>query len=93
VADLTDGYFTRDGKLHTWPSRKRSDIRQLILRHLGEKFIVGRQYSELEINEILRSWLIFEDHVLIRRELFQAGILGRTPDGSRYWKVERSEEG
>jgi len=92
LRDLVEGYFSKDGKLHTWPSRKRHDLRRLILERLSERFEEVREYSEPEVNAILKSVLIFEDHVLIRRELSDGGFLGRTQDGRRYWKGERSVE-
>ena len=92
MADPVDGYFSRDGRLHTWPSRKRSDLRVAILRRIWERFEFDRVYSELQVNDLLRSWMIFDDHVLVRRELCDGGFLARESDGTRYWKVERSAE-
>lgn len=79
--------------MHTWPSRKRHDLRLMILARISENFEESRTYSEPEVNAILKNAMIFEDHVLVRRELSDGGFLVRTLDGSRYWKGERSAEG
>jgi hypothetical protein len=85
--DPIEGYFDREGRLLLWPSRKRSDLRRLVLERLIERFELGRGYAEPEVNAILKAAHTFEDHVLLRRELFDGGLLDRLPDGRRYWRV------
>jgi len=82
-----EGYFTKDGKLHTWPSRKRSDLRIEILRWFADQFEADRTLTEREVNEILKSKAILDDYVLLRRELVDGGFLARTPDGRAYWRL------
>jgi hypothetical protein len=38
------------------------------------------------VNEVLRRHHAFGDWALLRRELFEAGLLARTRDGARYWR-------
>ena len=79
-------YFSADEVLKTWPSPKKRQVQLAVLKRLGGLFEVGREYSEPEVNEILRAHLAFSDYVLVRRELIEAGVLGRTRDGRRYWR-------
>lgn len=87
VPSEISSYFDDDGRLANWPAKKRRAQRDAILRHLAEVFEPGRQYSERDVNEVLKSQMTYADHVLIRRELFDAKLLDRTPDGSAYWRV------
>jgi len=45
--------------------------------------------SEPEINGHINSAHVFEDHALLRRELFDRGMVSRTPDGRVYRRIER----
>jgi HAD superfamily hydrolase (TIGR01509 family) len=71
------------GKVTRWPKRKAE--KSGVLGYLHAKFATGKDYSEGEVNAILSEWHSFGDHALLRRELFENGLLGRTPDGRRYW--------
>ena len=62
----------------------------MALEFLAAKFEVGREYSEKEVNEILNQNHTFGDPAMLRRELYIARLLDRTPDGSRYWRQERA---
>ncbi|RYG46181.1 DUF2087 domain-containing protein [bacterium] len=85
--DPIEGYFDREGRLVLWPSRKRGDLRRLVLERLIERFEPERDYKEIEVNAILKAAHTFEDHALLRRELSDGGLLDRLPDGSRYRRV------
>ncbi len=91
--DPLDGYFTKEGKLHTWPSRKRSDLRVEILRRLADHFEPNRTFAEREVNEILKAILMFDDFVLLRRELVDGKYLARTSDGRSYWRLAEHSVG
>lgn len=66
-----------------WP-RKAAD-RQRVLQHMLELFETGRTYSEKEVNEILNAAHNFADWALLRRELYEAGMLARDPATATYW--------
>lgn len=84
------GFLDKDLKLKTWPSRKRRDKQLSALAYLVSKFEAGRNYSEKEVNQILNQNHTFGDPALLRRELYVAGFLDRTPDGSRYWVQKKT---
>ena len=80
------GYLGRDGRLQQWPAQKRRPARLLVLQWLAGHFEIGRDYSEPEVNAILNSLHTFEDPALLRREMFDAGMICRTADVRRYWR-------
>ncbi|GAA4249824.1 DUF2087 domain-containing protein [Azospirillum formosense] len=79
--------FDAAGALLRWPP-KRSE-RDLCLWVLWSRIAAGRMMSEGEVNDLLRDGHRFGDHVLLRRELCDFGLLDRTRDGSVYRRVER----
>jgi len=80
-----DRYLDGSGRLTVYPSR--SSRKRLVLAFLAAQFERGREYSEREVNAILRQHHTFDDPALLRRELFDRGYLDRTPDGARYWVI------
>lgn len=78
LAELTDN----SGKIPAWPSKEK-DIR-LVLGHLAQRFEVGRDYAEQEVNEIIDANHLFDDYALLRRELVDRGLLERDKAGRRY---------
>jgi hypothetical protein len=81
---LLKGFLDKDYKLKVWPSKPEK--KKLALAYLAEKFETDRIYSEKEVNEIIKTCHSFNDHPLLRRELYDRGFLDRTPDGMKYWK-------
>lgn len=84
------GYLDQDLKLKTWPSRKHRGKQLSVLKYLASKFEAGRNYSEKEVNQILNQNHTFGDPAMLRRELYVAGFLDRTLDGSRYWVQKKT---
>lgn len=83
-------YYDKDGKLSQYPSKK--PLRDMALEKIALCFEKGKNYTEKEVNEIIRSQISFCDHELIRRELFQNHILNRYKDGSKYWLEEKNKK-
>lgn len=83
------GYCDRDGRLRQWPSLKRKAARGAVLSWMADHFEIGRDYSEAEVNAILNSLHTFGDPALLRREMFDSGLICRTPDVRRYWREAR----
>jgi excisionase family DNA binding protein len=74
---LLANWFDRDGRLTALPvQRKKRDV---VLRHLAERFSTDRTYSEREINTELRK--VHDDVAMLRRELIVTGLFNRTPHG------------
>jgi hypothetical protein len=74
-----------NGIVTRWPKRKAE--REMVLAHLASLFEPDRVYAESEVNDLLRANHTFEDWALLRRELFEAGILDRDPHKGTYWRA------
>lgn len=82
-------YYDEEEKLIQYPTKK--PLRLLVLEKIAKDFEMGRDYTEKEVNEIIRSHIAFSDHELIRRELFQYKFVGRLKNGSKYWREEGTQ--
>lgn len=83
---MLKNYYDNDGLLKQWPSKK--PLRNIVLNRIGECFVQNREYTEKEVNLIIKSKIGFNDIEMIRRELFNNHILNRLNDGSKYWKEQ-----
>ncbi|WP_171014073.1 DUF2087 domain-containing protein [Chitinivorax sp. B] len=77
-------YLDDSGRLTRWPNKYT--VQQLSIWYLWTLFIPRHKYTEREVNEVLKAFNTFGDHVILRRELVNAGLLWRTPDGAQYRK-------
>ena len=68
-----------------WP-KKISD-KQFVIKWLSPKFKFEKQYSEKEINKIIKEHHSFGDIALLKRELISKIFLERKNDRSIYWKT------
>ena len=59
---------------------------KVILDYLIQAFAPGANYTEKEINTVIRRFHV--DVSGLRRDLVDAGLLDRERDGSRYWRTE-----
>lgn len=73
-----------NGEMVKFPKKEKQKLATLrvIIKHFNK----DKQYSEKEINEILKG--IYEDYVTLRRYLIEYGFLDRKDDGSAYWVKE-----
>jgi transcriptional regulator len=67
--------------LTTFPAREKKKI--VVLKKIAEQFERDKQYSEKELNAILKE--IYEDFATIRRYLIEYGFMERTKDCKYYW--------
>ena len=74
-------YLNADGSLKLLPTQPAR--LEIILRYLQTAFEPGRNYTEKEVNDLLRRF--HPDTAALRRALVDAGLVLREGDGSRYW--------
>ena len=79
-------FLNADGTIRQIPEQKKI---QPILNYLIENFEFDRNYTEREVNTIIKRFHI--DTAGLRRDLVDAGMLARESDGSRYWRVKIGE--
>lgn len=76
--------FDELGRLERWPHK--FSVQRIAMWGLWLRFDGGRTYTEREVNDILKAWTTYGDHVTPRRELVEMGLLARKSDCSAYWK-------
>ena len=63
----------------------KNDVKkQEILQKIAKKFEKEREYTEQEVNEIIKSFDV-DDYVLIRREFINFNYLGKDSYKGVYW--------
>jgi hypothetical protein len=88
-ADEIRRYLDREGRVRVYPSKQK--MKRQVLAYLASKFEPAREYTEREVNELLRRHHTFDDWALLRRDLFDNGLLDRASDGARYWRARGSD--
>jgi hypothetical protein len=78
-------FLDAGGRVTMWPAKRQSQ--DLLLGYLASKFEHGREYTEREVNALLNQWHSYQDPATLRRALYDARLLDRTPDGARYWRA------
>lgn len=85
--ERTTRHFDAQGRLVRWPAR--ASQQQLCLWALWAAIPAGETFSERQINEFLDERHLFGDHALLRRALYDAGLVFRTADVRIYRRIER----
>ena len=80
-------YLNADGTIRQIPEQAKI---QPILNYLVQHFDFDQNYTEREVNEIIKRFNI--DTSGLRRDLIDAGLLARESDGSRYWRVKEGDK-
>ena len=76
-------YLNADGSIKQIPQQP-SKLR-IILEYLVTAFTPGADYTEKEVNTILRRFNV--DVSGLRRDLIDSGLMARASNGSRYWRM------
>jgi hypothetical protein len=76
-------FLNADGTIRQVPEQKKI---QPILKYLVKNFEFDRDYTEREVNLIIKRFN--EDSAGLRRDLVDHGYLDRESNGSRYWRVK-----
>lgn len=76
-------HLNADGSIKQIPAPPKL---QVILDYLIQFFEFDKNYTEKEVNTIIRRFN--EDTAGLRRDLIEANMLARESDGSRYWRVK-----
>jgi len=78
-------HFDPAGRLERWP--QKLSVQRLAMWVLWTRFDARRVYTEAEVNQILKGWHLYGDHVTLRRELIDHKLLVRKSDCSEYRKL------
>lgn len=80
-------FFDAEGRLLRWPGK--FSHREPCLWVLWSKLPPRQAFTESQISQMLQAMHAFEDHALLRRMLFDYGMVTRTTDGREYRRIER----
>ncbi|HSQ97170.1 MAG TPA: GNAT family N-acetyltransferase [Rickettsiales bacterium] len=75
--------FFKNGKLVSFPSRPTEQ--QELYKVMQTWFEKDKKYTELQVNEIIKSKIECRDHVTLRRDLVDNHLLNRSNDGKEYF--------
>ena len=78
-------HFDVAGRLERWPLK--FSVQRLAMWVLWTRFDARRVYTEAEVNQILKAWNTWGDHVTLRRELINHRLMTRRSDCSEYRKL------
>lgn len=85
--DLALRCFDAQGLFARWPSRVSQQ--DLCLWALWSAIPPRREFPEKDFNAFLKARHAFGDHALLRRSLYDLGLVTREKDGSAYRRIER----
>jgi hypothetical protein len=93
VRKVLKNFLNADGTIreipHPGSKLKRLNQLLLILNYVVDAFDYDTDYTEKEVNTILRRFHL--DTAALRRYLVDHDLMGRESNGSRYWRVKREE--
>lgn len=79
--------FFKEDKLVQIPKKQKSKLE--LFDYLADRFEYGKEYSEKEVNEILKN--VYDDYALLRRYLVDYHYLNRDNYGKMYQRVASKE--
>ena len=85
VRRVLKSFLNADGSLKQIPPQGNKLL--IILSFLVDAFAFDANYTEKEVNTILRRFHV--DTAALRRYLVDNGLMGRESDGTRYWRVKK----
>jgi hypothetical protein len=88
VRKVLKNYLNADGTLKQIPPQGNKLL--IILNFIVEAFAFDTNYTEKEVNSILRRFHV--DTAALRRYLVDNGLMARESDGTRYWRVKNERE-
>ena len=83
VRKVLKTYLNADGTIRQLPQEGKKML--IILNFVLEAFSFDTNYTEKEVNTILRRFHV--DTATLRRNLVDYGFLDRESDGTRYWRI------
>ncbi|CDN53693.1 Hypothetical protein RG1141_CH13430 [Neorhizobium galegae bv. officinalis bv. officinalis str. HAMBI 1141] len=83
----TARHFDEEGRLVRWPGKR--GLQEICLWFLWSKIPADREFTERQISELLNTLHLFGDAAMLRRDLFDFGLVQRTRDGREYRRIEK----
>lgn len=87
IPESLKGYVAEDGKFDQLPGKRQKIKQDLMMQYLARQFELDKEYTEMEVNVILNKHHNFNDPATLRRLMFGKGLINRTLDGKKYWRI------
>lgn len=87
-AELQRYFSEEDGRLISYNLKEYE--REQLVQEVALLFRAKKVYTEKEVNAILQE--VYEDYMLLRREMVDRGMLARNAEGSEYRIIDKREE-
>ena len=87
LTHILRNFLDATGKLTAFPAKRKMKLYALL--YLAQKIPADTDFTEREINDILREWHTFADPATLRRELYDYHFLDRNRDGKVYRLAEK----
>jgi hypothetical protein len=75
------------GCLIRWPSKRKDQL--AVLWRIYDALPEFDRWEYRQLDGWIKDQIEFGDHVLVRREMVELEMIGRTDDGRMYWKVKQ----
>jgi DNA-binding transcriptional ArsR family regulator len=79
------GLLDAHSRVPRWPNKRKDQ--EKVMGYLVTKLAPGYEYTEKELGATLKQWFLDPDVASLRRDMFELGLINRTPNGSKYWRV------
>jgi DNA-binding transcriptional ArsR family regulator len=79
------GLLDAQGRVPRWPNKRKDQ--EKVLSYLVTRLAPGYEYTEKALGETLKQWFLDPDVASLRRDMFELGLINRTSNGSKYWRV------
>jgi hypothetical protein len=80
--------FDDQGRMTRWPTK--ASHQDLSLWVIWARMPSRRTFTEREVNEVFAPLHLFGDPAILRRRLYETGLLWRTRDGREYRRIEHA---
>lgn len=75
------------GTITRWPTKRKDQL--AILWRTYHSLPEFEQWTQQQLDGWIKNRIEFGDHVLMRREFIELGMVARTNDGRKYWKLKQ----
>lgn len=83
-------HFDTTGRMQRWPGK--TSHQDLCLWVIWSCIPADQDFSEGAVSDLIKQAHTFGDHALLRRSLVDMKMLGRTPDGKIYRRIEKQPD-
>ncbi len=81
-------HFDGEGRMLRWPAK--TNQQELAVWVLWSRIPAGVVFTERQISDLISDLHLFGDHAILRRTLYEMGLVDRTQNGREYRRIEQA---